>query len=45
MDTVRDLAKRESMYVKTLRAYISCPRISQEASVAGDKGERGEGAR
>lgn len=31
MDNVRDLAKRESIYVKTLRAYILCSRTSKEA--------------
>lgn len=55
MDNVRDLAKRESIYVKILRAYISSPSISKEASMAGAertrervegvKGEKGEGAR
>lgn len=55
MDNVRDRAKRESIYVKTQRTYISCSRVSKEASVAGaertrervegDKGEKGEGAR
>lgn len=34
MDNVRDLAKRESIYVKILRTYISYSRIRKEASVA-----------
>lgn len=53
MDNVRDRAKRESIYVKTQRTYISCSRVSKEASVAGaertrervegDKGEKVKG--